>query len=268
MWKARKHPQKVTKRSDAFTLIELLVVIAIIAILAALLLPALAKAKAQAQRTKCLSNMRNWGYATVLYENDYADMFPFFGYTGGQQWPELIGPYVAAQVDPTASFNTAAVYTNILRMCPGGSIGQPPYSTGASLVTGNWNCWIGANFGQALYAPFFYESNSVGINPPLRAARVVKPSQLMIFMDVVSDYVYNPTEPTYNLKVDMDHDGLLDSYTSSSPPYNWARPTVHDNGANLSMMDGHTERVAFKTLWQLDSLGQMVCPYWYLNGSH
>src|SRR2546421_858334 len=90
---------------QAFTLIELLVVIAIIAILAAMLLPVLAKAKCRAQGIQCMNNTHQLMYAWRMYAEDNRDQLPFAYATGGGAAPYVWVPGIIDVNNPSTADN-------------------------------------------------------------------------------------------------------------------------------------------------------------------
>lgn len=143
--------RRLRESRRGFTLIELLVVIAIIAILAGMLLPALAKAKAKARNVKCMSNQRQIGLAFMMYADDHEDAYPAlknWATAGGRRgdWPKQPGLY---------SWETPFEERPLNRYAPGESLFACPSDKGDNLH-GVKNCFKA--YGNS-YLPQFSHSS-------------------------------------------------------------------------------------------------------------
>jgi prepilin-type N-terminal cleavage/methylation domain-containing protein len=124
-WLAANRPAR--KSSAGFTLIELLVVIAIIAILAAMLLPALARAKQNALRTNCLSDMKQIGIGWTMYSTDFNALMPC-------NWPGICVDNVAGAGSASSPWRTH----EIERVMPGSSTMATGDGTSAGQTKSGW----------------------------------------------------------------------------------------------------------------------------------
>ena len=252
-------------RRGAFTLIELLVVIAIISILAAILFPVFAQAKATAKQTVCIVHVRQMGLATLMYRTDYDDTWPpavnvvpyQAGYSDQQFWigydnnnaplaggftglvnepainkprPGMIDPYIKSEdikacPSQPNEWQMAMAYNWFNPNHPSAYYSTNPNAEGKEYGPGAYQTWVDAN-GYI---------NSLGIND----SGMEEPADTLVLWE------HNARVPVCNFlqSVDWENDPPIHlQYLRDH--FNF----LHRDGSTTLWGDGHTKRVMFSQL--------------------
>ena len=220
--------RRIVGKRTGFTLIELLVVIAIIAILAAILFPVFARARENARRSSCQSNLKQLGLGVMQYVQDYDEKYPFalMEITGSTPpatgfgapywiWYQTLQPYVRS---------------NQIAVCPSGDATSAP--------TPYWNQY-GAN---RLLLP---DGRS---NPPVAAASIQSVATTFMLMDA-GPYMVGPgdaTGPTGSFWYTPGACGPGGASTNSTYPLSGfslsdCQTGRHLDGSNIAYADGHVK---------------------------
>jgi prepilin-type N-terminal cleavage/methylation domain-containing protein/prepilin-type processing-associated H-X9-DG protein len=226
----RQRADKVDVKKSGFTLIELLVVIAIIAILAAMLLPALSRARGQALAAACLSNLKQLDTGWHLYTVDNSDLLvpndDIAGGAPGYSWCHGSAVFDANRTNIETGLLFPYNHSTPIYHCPA-DLSTIYSMTGVKLsqlrnrsynlsqsVNGDPTPWL------AVHIPSFKRFSEIR-NP--------NPSQCLTFIDENEDTMMDP------------HFGMPTDFYGNTNQW-WDMPSNrHGQGANLSFADGHAE---------------------------
>jgi len=224
---------------SAFTLIELLVVIAIIAILAAILFPVFARARENARRASCMSNLKQIGLGVMMYVQDYDEIYPPRGYTTPTSQIPPDGEVWYSNAGTNSWFWHQLLYpytkSDQVYICPSAPTSSHPYSLNYGT---NGNVMVGV-------------SSSV---PVVSMAQLQSPSLIYMIMDagpyyMMPNMVYAPTGAFWYLPGTEKFVGTaaadvvdgLGNHLSTNAQADYSSDGRHMDGLNMAFADGHVK---------------------------
>jgi prepilin-type N-terminal cleavage/methylation domain-containing protein/prepilin-type processing-associated H-X9-DG protein len=247
-------------RKKAFTLIELLVVISIIAVLMAILMPALRKAREQASKIVCANHLKTIGLGDQMYANDSDDWHvpAMNGLSHDELWFQnplfikIIAMKDRYNKEAAQGYNSETLPKEYKCPTDKRTIEKGLFVEGKHVQGTSY----GMN-GMGLYScsgGWHYSNNS---NPPpmahcLKVSQVVKPSEKFFFMDAVW-HVVNRDDAAYKTIWDVYHDSM-GSWAYDAPSYR------HSEGANVLFYDGHLKYLPKEQIYHYSSPGGLTGP--------
>ncbi len=257
-----KGSRHVDERTRGFTLIELLVVVAIIAVLMAILLPSLGRARAQAQSTVCLSNLRQLGSGTLMYANDWSNNIPYPVTSPGEAylWYNALDSYLAALTNTSGGLTRS--YVKFKNDPAWNSIPQdvqPSGPSGATQTLQQFSRTYKMNTrlrrpGVTWMIPSGLKSYATWQIPPVnvpqnagtykgmaRTTDIDQPSEFVMYGDARAyDVIPQDINEIGRFSFEVNHPSNTDSDAGVA--------LRHNNGANMVFADGHARSFSLNNI--------------------